>query len=80
MEHWVEEVRRGNAVEFEFEVGCAWEEEDVGWEEEPAGIADEKDGEPGTTTDTRECVVRTVPGTLNAGDEEGLNTDDALGL
>ena len=27
---------RGNAVEFEFEVGCAWEEEDDGWEEEPA--------------------------------------------
>ena len=47
-------VRGGNAVEFEFEVGCAWEEEDVGWEEEPAGIADEKDGEPGTTSDTRE--------------------------
>ncbi|KJA24996.1 hypothetical protein HYPSUDRAFT_200232 [Hypholoma sublateritium FD-334 SS-4] len=49
-------------------------------EEELERIADEKDGDPAPTSCTRECIVRTMPGTLNVEDEDGLNTDDALGL
>ena len=69
------------------EVACACEVEEDEGTAPPVNrvFASPSEGDPGPgppppTNGTRECVVRTVPGTLNADDDEGLNTDDAVGL